>query len=295
VQELVFHLLDAILPVLICVLVGLALARLEQPFDHKMVGRLVANIGYPTLVLAHLSEQHVALGAFLEMTLAAAAAVACFGVIGLGFLAALGLPIRAFLSPLMLNNVGNIGLPMSMFAFGNQGLAYAVAFLVVVVVGLFTVGIWLPQGKVSLHDIARTPVIYAVAIAIVLMATETRLPTPVDDAFTILGGLAIPLMLLTLGHTLATLRTGALWRGAYLALLHLAMAAVVAFALVHLFGLEGTARGVFILQCMMPVGVAPYLYVEMYQNEHALEVAGLILISTLLAMIVLPLVLTFWI
>jgi predicted permease len=45
----------------------------------------------------------------------------------------------------------------------------------------------------------------------------------------------------------------------------------------------------------MPVGVAPYLYVEMYQNEHALEVAGLILISTLLAMIVLPLVLTFWI
>jgi malate permease and related proteins len=280
VQELVFHLLDAILPVLICVLVGLALARLEQPFDHKMVGRLVANIGYPTLVLAHLSEQHVALGAFLEMTLAAAAAVACF---------------RAFLSPLMLNNVGNIGLPMSMFAFGDQGLAYAVAFLVVVVVGLFTVGIWLPQGKASLHDIARTPVIYAVAIAIVLMATETRLPTSVDDAFTILGGLAIPLMLLTLGHTLATLRTGALWRGAYLALLHLAMAAVVAFALVHLFGLEGTARGVFILQCMMPVGVAPYLYVEMYQNEHALEVAGLILISTLLAMIVLPLVLTFWI
>ena len=46
-------------------------------------------------------------------------------------LAALGLPIRAFLSPLMLNNVGNIGLPMNVFAFGDQGLAYALAFLVV--------------------------------------------------------------------------------------------------------------------------------------------------------------------
>lgn len=45
----------------------------------------------------------------------------------------------------------------------------------------------------------------------------------------------------------------------------------------------------------MPVSVATYLYVEMYQSEHAQEVAGLILISTLLAMIVVPLVLTFWI
>jgi predicted permease len=287
--------LDAVLPVLICVLVGFALARLDQPFDHKMVGRLVANIGYPTLVLAHLSDQHVTVGAFLEIVLAAAAAVACFGVIGWGFLIALGLPIRAFLPPLMLNNVGNIGLPMSIFAFGDQGLAYALAFLVVVVVGIFTIGIWVPQGRVSFRDIARTPVIYAVVITLVLMATDTRLPTPIDDAFTILGGLAIPLMLLTLGHTLATLRTGALGRGCYLALFHLATAAAVAFALVHLFDLEGTARGVFILQCVMPVSVATYLYIEMYQKEHAQEVAGLILISTLLAMVALPLVLTFWI
>ena len=284
-----------VLPVLICVLVGFALAKTDQPFDHKMVGRLVANIGYPTLVLAHLSDQHVALEAFLEFLLAAAVAVAGFGVIGLGFLVALRLPVRAFLSPLMLNNVGNIGLPMSTFAFGDAGLAYSVAFLVVVVVGIFTIGIWVPRGAVSFRDVARTPVIYAVAISLVLMATDTRLPAPIDDAFTILGGLAIPLMLLTLGHTLATLRTGALWRGGYLALFHLAMAAGVAFALVHLFGLEGTARGVFILQCVMPVSVATYLYVEMYQEKHASEVAGLIMISTLLAMIVLPLVLTFWI
>ena len=287
--------MDAVLPVLICVLVGFALARLDQPFDHGMVGRLVANIGYPTLVLAHLSDQRVTVGAFLEIVLAAAAAVACFGVIGSGFLIALGLPIRAFLPPLMLNNVGNIGLPVSIFAFGDQGLAYALAFLVVVVVGIFTVGIWVPQGRVSFRDLARTPVIYAVVITLVLMATDTRLPTPIDDAFTILGGLAIPLMLLTLGHTLGTLRTGALWRGCYVALFHLAMGAAVAFALVHLFDLEGTARGVFILQCVMPVSVATYLYIEMYQKEHAQEVAGLILISTLLSMVVLPLVLTFWI
>jgi len=294
-EELIGHLLDVVLPVLLCVLVGFALARLDQPFDHKMVSRLVANVGYPTLIMAHLSAQHVALGAFFEMLLAAVAWVACAGGLALGFLAIAGLEVRAFLSPLMLNNVGNIGLPIAALAFGAPGLAYAVAFLVVTLAGIFTIGIWVPRGRVSFGELARSPVIYAVAVALVLMATDTHLPRPIDHAFTILGGLAIPLMLLTLGHTLATLSTGALWRGAYLALFHLAMMAAVAFALVRLFGLEGTARGVFILQCMMPVSVATYLYVEMYQSEHAQEVAGLILISTLLAVVVLPLVLTFWI
>jgi malate permease and related proteins len=277
------------------VLAGYALARLEQPFDHKMVGRLVANIGYPTLIISHLSAQHVALDAFLEMLLAALAMLACLAALGWGFLMLVGLPVRAFLTPLMLNNVGNIGLPVSALAFGSQGLALALAFVVVVLAGIFTLGIWLPKGSVSLREVLRTPVIYAVLVALLMMALDLRLPTPLDHAFTILGGLAIPLMLLTLGHTLATLRVGALWRGAWLALFHLASAAGVACLLVWLFGLTGTPRGVLILQCMMPISVATYLYVEMYQEEHAPEVAGLILISTLLALVALPLVLTLWI
>jgi predicted permease len=294
-DQLLGEVADVILPVLVCVVVGFGLAKFRIAFDTKMIGALVANVGYPTLIISHLTAGHVEFGDFMDMLFAAAVSVACFAAIGAAFLRLLRLPLRAFLSPMMLSNVGNIGLPIGLLAFGEAGLAYTMAFVVVVVVGIFTVGIWLPQGNVSLRDIVRTPVIYAVVIALALMATDTRLPTPIDGAFTILGGLAIPLMLLTLGHTLATLRTGALWRGGYLALFHLAMAAAVAFALVHLFALEGTARGVFILQCMMPVSVATYLYVEMYQKEHAQEVAGLILISTLLAMIVLPLVLTWWI
>lgn len=227
--------------------------------------------------------------------LAALVAVACFGLIGSGLLALLRLPVRAFLSPMMLNNVGNIGLPVCALAFGDQGLTYAMAFVVVVLVGIFTIGMWLPMGKVDPHEVLHQPVIYAVLLALLLMATDTRLPTPIDQAFNILGNLAIPLMLLTLGHTVATLNAGDLWRGCSLALLHLVMAAAVASALVHVFAFTGTARGVFILQCVMPVSVATYLWIEMYDASHAQSAAGFILISTLLSVIVLPLVLTFWI
>lgn len=293
--EIIVHVSDVVAPVLLCVLVGFSLAKLELPFDNKIVGSLVSSVGYPTLIVSHLSGQHIALSAFLDMVLAATAVVACFGVIGFGLLTLTGLPTRAYLSPLMMNNVGNIGLPVSTLAFGHEGLAYAIAFVVVVLVGIFTVGMWLPMGKVSLSDVIRKPVIYAVLIAIVLMATETHLPTPINQTFAILGGLAIPLMLLTLGHTLATLQVGTLWRGCYLALLHLAMAVAVAAVLVRLFGLAGPARGVFVLMCVMPPSVATYLWVELYSPQQAPDVAGFILIATLLTVVTLPIVLTFWI
>jgi predicted permease len=286
---------NVLIPVLLCISAGFALARMHEPFDAGMVSSLVANIGYPALILSHLEGQHVPLDTFLVMMGAAVAVIACFAVGALAFLAATGLPRRAFLAPMMLNNVGNIGLPVCALAFGDQGLAYALAFTVVVMVGIFTIGIWVPMGKVTLGSLAKKPVIYAVVVAIGLMATNTRLPVMLDRTFSILGGLAIPLMLLTLGHTLATLKAGNLTRGIYLTVFHVAMAAVVAFALVHLFGFEGPARGVFIVLCMMPVSVATYLWVETYVPDRAADVAGFILLSTLLAVVVLPVVLVFWV
>jgi predicted permease len=57
----------------------------------------------------------------------------------------------------------------------------------------------------------------------------------------------------------------------------------VAFAVSWLFGLDGLTRGVFILQCMMPVAVATYLWVERYGPEEAPGVAAFILVSTILS------------
>jgi len=279
---------NILIPVLLCVLIGYGLARMKVPYDNKMVGGLVANVGYPTLILSHLEGQHVELGAFLQMMLAAVAAILCFAAIGFVFLRLARLPARAFLSPMMLNNVGNVGLPVTSLAFGEKGLAFALAYVVVVMLGLFTVAIWIPMGRATFSDLVKKPVIYAVLIALVLMGTEARLPVMLDRCFSILGGLAIPLMLLTLGHTLATLKVGHLVRGAYLAAFHLVVAAAIAVALGHAFGFDETARKVFVLQTLMPVSVATYLWVEAYYPERASEVAGFILISTLLALVSLP-------
>jgi hypothetical protein len=294
-ETLFIHVSNVLLPVLLCVLVGYALARFKTRFDTKTIGSIVANVGYPTLILSHLTAKHISFDAFLDVMAAAALMIACFGVIAFGFLKIIGKPVRAFLSPMILNNVGNIGLPISLLAFGNEGMAIGLAVVAVVIACIFTVGMWIPIGNISFLDLIRQPAVYSVVLALILLGTDTSLPGPIAACFSILGGLSIPLMLLTLGYTLATLRLDGIITGSYLALFHIVMATAVAYMITWLFGFTGTTRGVFILMCLMPASVATYLWVERYQNEYASDVASYIMISTLLTIAVVPLALTIWI
>jgi len=286
---------NVILPIVLCALIGYGFAAARIPFDRKFVGSLVSKVGYPALILSHLSGEHIAFSEFVELFGASLLFVALCGVVAFPFLLVVKLPRRAFLAPMMLNNVGNIGLPVVALAFGDSGLAYALAFLIVVIVGIFTIGLWLPMGSIRFGEILRQPVIYAVPVALVLLATDTRMPGPIGSTVEILGGLAIPLMLLTLGNTLATLKVGDLRLGLGLTVFHTAMVTALAFLIVQVFGLTGTARGTFIILCLMPVSVAVYLGVELYDPDDATAVAGFIMISTLASILVLPLALAFWV
>eukprot|EP00903_Cladosiphon_okamuranus_P002364 g2362.t1 len=282
------------LPVFLCVLLGYGLAMAKAPYDRKLFGSLVSNVGYPALILSHLAKEHVELDTFLTVLLAACGMIAVFAVLGFGALKLLRLPIKAYLSPMMLSNVGNIGLPVSTLAFGAEGAAVAIGFIVVVLVAIFTIGLALPMGAPNFSALARQPVIYAVALALVLMGTGLQLPGPVDQSLGILAGLAIPIMLLTLGHSLATLKLGGLGRATILSLAHVAISCVAAFTLSRVLPLDAKIESVIILLCFMPPSVATYLAVSQHRPDDAPGVAGFIFVSTVLTLITLPVVLTYW-
>ncbi|MEM8562127.1 MAG: transporter [Pseudomonadota bacterium] len=294
-ETVVYHVLNVILPILLCIGVGYGLAKLRQPFDNHMVTSVMANVGYPTLILSHLLGHQVDVQIFLTMLLAALSAILCFGVIWAALLHLFGLPVKVFLSPLTLSNVGNIGLPICALAAGPEGLVYGLAFVVVVIVLTFTVSQWVTSGGYSLVALVSSPTVYASIIAITMLMLNLSFPKPVADGLNILGGLAIPLMLLTLGYSLATLKLGDLGFAIRFSVLHVMVAAIVAYMLVGLFNFSGTARTVFIVECLMPVSAATYLWVDKYRPEHAPAVASLVMVTTLMTIIVLPLALSFWI
>ena len=67
-----------------------------------------------------------------------------------------------------------MGLPLSLFAFGQEGLALAVVYFGCTVTLQFTLGISLSAGNLSLSRLIRTPTIYAVAISILMLLSASR-------------------------------------------------------------------------------------------------------------------------
>lgn len=292
--EIFGHVVNVMLPVLLCVILGYGLAAFKAPFDTKLFGSLVSNVGYPALILAHLAKEHIQLETFLTVLAAAAGLVLILAILGFGVLKIMRMPIKAYWPPMMLSNVGNIGLPVATLAFGPEGAAVAIGFIVVVLVAIFTIGIAIPMGKPNLAALARQPVIYAVIVSLGLMASGQTLPGPLDQSLEILAGLAIPIMLLTLGYSLATLKLGGLTRAVLLSVAHIGMSAIAALLLTQVLDLDSKVESVIVLLCFMPPSVATYLAVSQHQPDEAPGVAGLIFVSTILTLVTLPLVLTYW-
>lgn len=97
-----------------------------------MIGGIVSRVGYPTLIISHLSTTKISVGTFMDVMAATALAIAGFGVLGFVAFKAMRLPVRAFLTPLMHGSVGNIRLPITLLAMGDAGMADTMGFVIVV-------------------------------------------------------------------------------------------------------------------------------------------------------------------
>ena len=281
-----------IAPVFICTALGWAWVRAGRAYDRELVTILIADVGAPCLVFSRLVALEVEPEAMAEMAAAAALSVAGFAVVGIAILRLARLPFHTFLCPLLFGNQGNMGLPVCLFAFGEEGLALGIAYFSVTATLQFTAGISIWSGRFSLRELARTPLIYAVALAVAVLASGATVPAWIWNTTEILGGFAIPLMLVTLGASLAELRVARMGRGVALACCRLGIGFGVGVALAALLDFSGVARAVLVLQCSMPAAVFNYLFAQRYARAPE-EIAGIVVLSTLLAFALLPLLLGF--
>ncbi len=119
------------------------------------------------------------------------------------------------------------------------------------------------------------------------MALDLQLPEWLLNSVKLVGDVTIPLMLITLGVSLSQLRVRHLGTGALFAALRLLIGFAVGMAVVTALELEGTLRGVVLIESCMPVAVFNYLLAKAY-NQGAEEVAAMVVISTLMAFLLLP-------
>lgn len=282
------ELAGVVAPIFIVAGLGYVWSRSDTPFDTEFVTTLVFNVGAPCLVFSALSSLTVPVETFGEVAVAAVTAYILFFVVASAVVLAARLPYDAYMPPLSFPNAGNMGLPISFFAFGEQGLAFAVVFYITGSVLQFTVGVIVTSGHFDLGRLLRVPLIYATALGLVFAVAGARPPVWLLNTTELIGNLTIPLMLIALGVALGRLKVASIKRSLVLSLTRLATGLAIGLGLSALLGLEGAARGITIIQCTMPVAVFNYLLSSRYGRMPE-EVAGMIVMSTLISFATLPL------
>ena len=265
-------------------------ARLGEPFDGAFVTRLVTMIGSPCLIALSFTRLSVDMASFGRMAGAALLAMACFAALGAAALRLMKLPLHSYLPALMFPNAGNMGLPLCLYAFGQEGLTLAIVYFATFSVAQFTIGASIAAGSAAPGRILKLPLPYAVLLSLPFMATHTPLPAVVTNVLEVFAGITIPLMLLALGVSLAQLRIASLGRALILAGVRLGGGLAVGVVLAWALGFHGAARGVVIIQSAMPVAVFNYLFAQLYRRSPG-EVAGAIVTSTAISFVTLPLLL----
>jgi hypothetical protein len=274
-------------PTFIVAAIGFIWARTGRPFQSGFVTSLVTLVGTPFLVFSSLTKHDLDLAAVAEMAGATLLAFIGFAIVGIIVLRLSKLPLNSFLPALMFPNSGNMGLPLCLFAFGEEGLALAIVFFAISATLQFTVGIGIAAGSADPKRLLRMPLTYAVLAALLVLLFDLPVPGWLANTSDLLGGITIPLMLIALGVSLAQLKVSNLGRGLALSLVRLGSGAAIGFAVGTLLGLDERALGVLTIQSGMPVAVFNYLFAELYQRQPA-EVASLIIVSTLISFATLP-------
>ncbi len=289
---MIVQLLTVVAPVFIVALVGLAWARSGAHFDEVSISRLVLNVGVPCLLFHSLTSLEVPPVELAQMAGLTIGVMLLFAVGGVLVLKAMKLPTNTFLGPLVFTNSGNVGVPICLFAFGEPGLALGMTYFAVSAIFHVSLGGPLFAGSFSWRPFLRSPLTWAVAITVPVVASGVVVPTWVARTTNLLGDIAIPLMLLTLGVSLSKMHPDSLGRSIALSLVRLALGVSAGFALTTLLGVGGLTRKVLILQAAMPVGVLNYLFAHRYERSPE-QVASLVLVSTLISVVSIP-VLLIW-
>ena len=291
-MDLALTVLGIVAPVFVLGLAGFGWARAGYDYPTAFVTRLSMTLAVPCLIFTALMNAEIAPAALTALSVAALAAYGTVLVLSWGLVALAGLDRRAHVAPLAFGNTGNIGLPLALFAYGEAGLGLAAVVFAVMALLTFTVGLWLVAGAASPARVLREPMLWATVLGGVFLSTGWQTPDWLTRSLTLVGGMAIPLMLITLGVAIARLTPRRLGRAVWLSAAKLALGLAAGVAAGHWFALEPMAFGILVLQMATPVAVTSYLLAERYDADPD-AVAGLVMVSTLMAVAAMPVTLSF--
>jgi predicted permease len=195
-------------------------------------------------------------------------------------------------------NVGNFGLPLIYFSFGEQAQVYSVLYFTAFNIPLSTIAIYISSKEKSmgkiLTDVIKIPMFHALVIALFISGMSITLPDFLSKSIGLISQAAIPLFIFILGLQLASmkLKFGFVKIVLLAVCIRLVVSPALAYPFLELIGISGLERKIAVVQTSAPAALLPLMYAIRFNRSPDL-LAAIIFATTLLSGISLTVLLKF--
>lgn len=201
----------------------------------------------------------------------------------------------------VLGNVGFFGLPVISSIFPDNPIVMCYSSVTVMSMNLivFTIGVFLitnDKSYISIKNAILNPTTLSILAALPLFVLKVRFPAPVLSCISVLASMVTPMCMIILGMRLSAASLRALFtrRFAYLTcLFKLIVFPIFAFLCVKwLPFLDTTLKTSVIVLAATPSGAVIESLAELHECEQELS-ANVVLLTTILSVLTIPVVTTF--
>lgn len=286
-QTMLSQIAGITLPIVMVVLIGFFYGRSVKP-DLSGANRMVVDVALPILIFTSLSAKQFSVQEALAFTSASVLLMLLSGLLAWPLSRVAGASPRAFVPSTMFTNVGPVGIPLTLLAYGQDGLAPAVVLLVLSNLLHFSLGTGIMSGRVEWRMVYANPLIWSTLLGVAFSSMQWSLPEWLATPLNMVGSVLVPMMLLALGVRLVTapvrdMRVGVM--GSVVAILvRLASCGLVLMTI----PLEGVEHGALILFACLPPAVFNFMLADRYQVEPA-KVASVVIVGHIAGLAFLPL------
>jgi predicted permease len=285
------NILQVVLPVFLIILVGYVIGKFKKINVQLMVD-LIVYIAGPCLIFSSVSRSDINLTDFFTIALAAAGVILILAFLVFIILKLTKSKRIGLYLPMSIGNSGYLGYPVALFAFGIAGLSRAVVYDMTNSLILYSLGIYIIHHKNEIKEMFKIPLLYAVVIGLFFGILKIPVPSLIFKPIEMIGMSTIPLALLVLGYKLTAIKIDSARIAFFASLFRIIGGFLVAFLIIKVFSISGLVKNIVLIQAAMPSAVMTMILCQKYRRDASL-VASIVLITTLLGIVTIPLVLWF--
>ncbi len=290
-MPIVFHIAEIMFPLVAIVSIGIVVGMRQNP-QLDTINNINLNVFIPALVFASLVQQQFQFKEFALLGISGFILVLITAVIAVPIAKLFSCEYRTIAPPLMFHNAGNIGLPLMSLALGPEGLAAALILFLVGNITHFGLGSYMLDHDAKWLRSITSPAILAALLALFLQAQGIHIAGFIILPIDMLGSIAVPLMLFSLGVQLSHANYDYWKLGMLVGIATPIIGVSIALIIASIIPLNNIQLAALILFGALPPAVMNFLFAKKYQQEPT-KVSAIVLIGNVLGIVSLPLALWF--